>query len=271
MGCATSKHHHQMNQTLTPQLQAAKFVPHLEMNHPPPPPPPPETTNNSSSQEQKVFPFTSFIPISHVAQGTATSFNTHSSGHSTGSFNVSVGCKNQNSHNESNTMDDDVVEELCPASTMQEATEAVKTAMEVTPLENIILAGISFSFILESSHNNYEYFGDDDAPNRQRKHEVFRRWIDTGEIEVRFDDPMATSDAWKVWKTIYARDGPPSGAAFDIRCQSELPMLQQQNQKHESQPSQPFTSSGVSRHDFSSSSSSSVLLASAASLDSSVS
>eukprot|EP00759_Apiculatamorpha_spiralis_P005013 PhF_6_TR12997/c0_g1_i2/m.20568 len=264
MGCATSKHHHQMNQTLTPQLQAAKFVPHLEMNHPPPPPPPPETTNNSSSQEQKVFPFTSFIPISHVAQGTATSFNTHSSGHSTGSFNVSVGCKNQNSHNESNSMDDDVVEELCPANTMQEATEAVKTAMEVTPLENIILAGISFSFILESSHNNnYEYFGDDDGPNRQRKNEVFRHWIDTGEIEVRFDDPMATSDAWKVWKTIYARDGPPSGVLSEL--------IVQQDQKHESQPSQPFTSSGVSRHDFSSSSSSSVLLASAASLDSSVS
>eukprot|EP00759_Apiculatamorpha_spiralis_P014999 PhF_6_TR21696/c0_g1_i1/m.30981 len=92
---------------------------------------------------------------------------------------------------------DDVVDEVCPTSTVRDATDAVKKAMEVTPLENIILAGIPMCSMMPSTLLQHHYL----------KHARVRSWLGSCEVEVTFDDPTATSDAWGVWKAIQGKQG----------------------------------------------------------------
>eukprot|EP00759_Apiculatamorpha_spiralis_P042114 PhF_6_TR40408/c2_g1_i2/m.60217 len=83
--------------------------------------------------------------------------------------------------------------EIHPCEILREATDAVRKAMSVTPLEYIVVAGIPISLF---SHP------DTATQYKPQVAETVREWIDHGERKVSFHDPKGLEDAWKVWSQI---------------------------------------------------------------------
>eukprot|EP00759_Apiculatamorpha_spiralis_P044871 PhF_6_TR41693/c0_g1_i3/m.63242 len=87
-----------------------------------------------------------------------------------------------------------IEEEMCTSEVFREAKGLVRKALQTTPFEHIVLAGIPFLTVMAMTSQHHVPCKDLDI----------RQWIDTATVEVRYDNAQALEDAWHVWKHVHA-------------------------------------------------------------------
>eukprot|EP00759_Apiculatamorpha_spiralis_P014298 PhF_6_TR21011/c3_g1_i3/m.30189 len=212
MGCAQS------HNALFPKQSTTSIATNTSTTPPPPPQPSNDSTTSSSCDGDKVFLSISSPPASSndnshnnntpVLFPMLTFVPTASSQQQPQQLELSVTAPGNVSitlRSYGTSFDDlttPIADEVCHTSTMREATEAVKKALEHAPMHNIIVAGIPMSAITSNVGVTVQL-------PRSRKDDSLRCWLDTSTVEVRFDDPVATADAYHLWNHIRGNVPPP--------------------------------------------------------------
>eukprot|EP00759_Apiculatamorpha_spiralis_P042113 PhF_6_TR40408/c2_g1_i1/m.60216 len=169
------------------------------------------TTVSSFQGQNRDVPFNQNLVNFCAIRSTSLSIGPDSNGlslsHTTTSNHSSTTstCITLRSYGNSETLDEVGLDsEIQPSEVLREATEAVRKAMSVTPLELIVVAGIPMaSFEEDGKIVDSERRGS--TSERRRHRPNVREWIDTSLVEVRYDDHTATKDAWDAWNKIYSK------------------------------------------------------------------